>query len=130
MIKKLTMKKLFLTGIAVLFLVTGTAHAQSSFPFPRYVYTFRPPPEYDKPYTGELTIKHVSTDELKMVCWEPGRACTHTDMFNRSCIIYILDDPALLLSGVDPDEVMRHEIRHCNGWPKDHRGGKEEWMLK
>ena len=23
----------------------------------------------------------------------------------------------------DPREVLRHEVAHCNGWPKDHPGG-------
>ena len=43
------MRTLFLTGIAALFLATGTAHAQD-------LWTFRPSPEYDHPFDGLVTV--------------------------------------------------------------------------
>jgi hypothetical protein len=45
------MKKLFLAGIATLFLATGTAHAEE--------WQLKPPKEFDHEYIGTITVIRV-----------------------------------------------------------------------
>jgi len=122
------MKKLFLTGIAALFLTTGTAHAE--------VLMFMPPAKYDKPFTGgDLTIFRVATQQdIRDICLGfnkqkslPATACSKTNQTTR-CYIFVLTDQALKTIGSNYAIVLRHELAHCNGWPEDHAGGKKVSM--
>jgi len=93
-----SMKKALLTGIAVLFLATGTAHAGEGTPAdealidiwertkilpapdlapvrPGLIWVFRPPPEYDKPFDGLVVIQEFRGEEMKGACFRRGFAC-------------------------------------------------------
>ena len=83
-----------------------------------------PPPEYDKHYLGDLTIRLVdSVENLAIACKWPlvrpnslGCASVHVD----HCIIYLVQDDVMRLRGWNTGIVLRHELGHCNGWPPDH----------
>jgi hypothetical protein len=114
------MKKLFLTGIALL-LATGAAFAQDAL---------LPPLEfdYDPPYTTKIT-RFTKLEELREACNRK------TGMFlgcggNRfidgqlTCSIFILDNEWLHAYGMTYPKVLRHEMGHCNGWGGNHAGAR------
>jgi hypothetical protein len=81
-----------------------------------------PPEEYDHPYKGQTVISWKdSREEVRAVCNTPfamGLGCAH--LRNDWCIITIARNPVLDAAGFTANVVLRHEIAHCNGWPKDH----------
>jgi hypothetical protein len=93
-----------------------------------------PPAEFDTPYTGELTILRMATEQdIRDACpdtdWEKsfqGRstACTRVASPRKQCWILIASDQALKARHQNYAAVLRHELAHCNGWPTDHKGGK------
>jgi len=123
------MKKLFLSGVAALLLVSGAAHARMR--------TSLPPAEYDKPYEGELTIRRLATEqEIRTACpkvnWQANyqshaTACSLVWNATR-CDIYIVGDRALKAADMNYNVALRHELGHCNGWPGDHKGGKKVFV--
>ena len=83
--------------------------------------TMLPPPQYDVPPSIPV-IEHVMTyGQLQSWCdflvkLEPGRFFRGCQMFEfrttgKICLIWYLKDDAA---------AHRHELAHCNGWPKDH----------
>src|SRR5262249_25631909 len=118
------MKKLLLTGIAALSVLSApAAHARMQ--------TSMPPAEYDKPYTGELIIRRLTTEQdVRDACPKAFKAsqtrfsgCTVRK--ETRCEFYIASDRALKALGMSYALVLRHELAHCNGWPWDHPGGKK-----
>ena len=74
------MKKALLTGIAALFLATGTAHTGDDLQkFPRV--RILPPVEFDHPFKGTLTIiRYATVEEVHKACDGLKRiACTNTE---------------------------------------------------
>jgi len=140
------MKKLLLTGIATLFLATGTAPAIECAKYsgirlqqciaketdlielpasPPLDYKKeidipydpqRPPPEFDHAFQGTVEIL------------ESANPCGDGDLFKVGCMTYIQREPYPLCHiemakrriieamGGKYDDVLRHEIGHCNGW--------------
>ena len=110
----------------------------------RMIWTFRPPPEYDHPFTGSLLLRKLDSAEFETVCPRWTLACTHRvakikcfatqctgtdeEVAASLCIVVMRSDDTLKERGVEPDEVYRHEIGHCNGWPGDHGGNN--WVRK
>ena len=80
-----------------------------------------PPPEYDHPFKGELTVKRGTQNDLRTACpntFRPGNnalGCAKL-VFDTICIIYMLNDVGLQMTGWDYEIVLRHERGHCNGW--------------
>jgi hypothetical protein len=113
------MKKLLLTGIAALFLAMGTARAQ--------IKTALPPVEYDKPFAGKLEeIVVKSREEMEASCKHIGYVplgCAKL-LAADHCVIYLASDEVNRSIGLTTDLVRRHEVGHCNGWPKEHPGGR------
>ena len=89
-----------------------------------------PPVEYDHPYSGQLTITRLKTeDEVRERCigatFNFGRAVgCNLRYVNWRCDIFIASDEVLATVGLDYETTLRHEIGHCNGWPGDHRGAR------
>lgn len=96
-----------------------------------------PPANYDKPYNGALSEWRVALGRAASKCnalardlGEPannplmigGRSlygCAYP--YKGECFIVYSYDP----SGKDAkmaDNVRRHEVAHCNGWPSWHPG--------
>jgi hypothetical protein len=89
---------------------------------PQTQYPILPPPEYDKPYDGDLTIIMLPTFEaLRAACnvYNPKMlACARHNA--KSCVIYLVEDEVMRTRGWNTGLLLRHEIGHCNGWPGDH----------
>jgi hypothetical protein len=72
-----------------------------------------PPPKYDVPYTGKLTL--VTSDDVASTCFNSTIACATPGQFS-SCHIIMAPDELIISKGLDPLDVFRHEQGHCNGW--------------
>jgi hypothetical protein len=73
-----------------------------------------PPAEYDRPYQGQLLITQVVTvAELTAFCRGVSTSACARVGVDFCHILMLQDEPASA-------EVLRHELAHCNGWPKDH----------
>ena len=82
-----------------------------------------PPVEYDKPYTGKLTVETVTTEQLRTQCaaatkWSVGCAFPGPN----SCRIILLEEKLINAIGWTKELMLRHETAHCNGWPQSHAG--------
>ena len=88
--------------------------------FEKYVGRYRvlPPPKYDVPYTGKLTL--VISDDVASNCFESTIACAYRGQ-SSSCRIIMAPNELIISKGFDPLDIFRHEQGHCNGWPPDHR---------
>jgi len=88
------MKRTLLTGIAVLFLVTGAAHAQGNLAEQLGINDIRtpvaeignqliePPKEYDHEYyRGKLIVKRTDERGIKLECWT--QSLTGCALFRR-----------------------------------------------
>ena len=123
------MKRLLLTSIAALLLATGTAHADEDAIMRRE--RNLPQKQYDHAFDGEvLIIPELSQKELIDNCNLPkdsilkgrlfGGCVRHLPEFHR-CMILLAEREAIRWLGNPVEEdVIRHEIGHCNGWPADH----------
>jgi hypothetical protein len=83
-----------------------------------------PPPQYDHPFTGVVTVERIAGRvNMDRICQTPraiGCALRYTV---GGCHLYILDDYGLehqLISTITYLQIYRHEIGHCNGWPGNH----------
>jgi hypothetical protein len=117
--KKETMKSVV---IASLFVLAGTFTAQAT------TLASFPPPQYDVPYTGTLTIWRGKGGDLMCPNSPMSRAaCTKQPLVfgvpTAWCDIQITDDKTLKSLGISYAFVLRHELAHCNGWPQDHADG-------
>jgi hypothetical protein len=92
----------------------------SSEELEKFVYRILPPPKYDVPYTGKLTLG-ISSDD---VAWCKSTIACAFPSHLYSCHIIMVSDELIISKGLDPLDVFRHEQGHCNGWPPDHRPGQ------
>jgi hypothetical protein len=99
-----------------------------------------PPVRFDKPPSDDVDVTEQvvkSGAELRKRCpdvkFEPGfdLACSRifsfyagTEVTKVICTIHIVGDNVIRAAGYEPDDIRRHEIGHCNGWPPDHRGAR------
>jgi hypothetical protein len=85
-----------------------------------------PPPEFDRPYTGKLTVlKEDNFVFIRHVCADVPNAIACSFRTYDSVSGETLSCLIMLGPGTWEDErAMRHEIAHCNGWPGDHPGGR------
>jgi hypothetical protein len=106
--------------LALLLAMTVTAQAQ-----------LVPPAQYDKPYTGRLTVDTVPTQRaLAEIC--PIAAARTPNLIGCAmrahdgshCRIVLVAEGVVVALGSSRARIMRHEIAHCNGWPGDHPGGR------
>jgi hypothetical protein len=88
-----------------------------------------PPAEYDRPYTGQLTITRGDAKTMKEVCPKTAfpitLGCAHRYTKggeDYSCHVYIAEDDILRPTGWSYNLVLRHELGHCLGWPGNHPG--------
>ena len=106
----------FLARAIVLALFATSASAQT--------YVIVPPPEYDRAYKGHLIISRIdSTTEVGRLCGQASPMLSCSQRRDNECNIIMATDDVIRVWGYPVDIVLRHEIAHCNGWPKDHPGG-------
>jgi hypothetical protein len=110
------MKKLLLASVAALSVLgASAAHADGR----NLTMTTLPPPEYDKPYTGELSILRFSTDEeIRRSCKGNGMgiACSSRSPDGSQCSVLIAANNILKARHFNYAVALRHELGHCNGW--------------
>lgn len=89
-----------------------------------------PPAEFDKPYQGKLTVT-VARDQkhLDELCagagLPPGRAFACAEWTTGVCRIVLPPHSKTgKYRGYPVALIVRHEIAHCNGWARDHGGGR------
>ena len=91
-----------------------------------------PPSEYNRPYTGNLTIERVDDPAALL---ESGHCpdsknpigCARWAKDLSWCRVYIVSDAyikkhsdRMKILGASYESILRHEMAHCNGWPGDH----------
>jgi hypothetical protein len=86
-----------------------------------------PPPEYDFPFKGKLTIERTSYQHVvRQNCsYSPFPyllGCAR--LRGEECYILMMDDAFLNKMNYPPEIVLRHEMGHCNGWPAHRPGGR------
>jgi len=80
-----------------------------------------PPAQFDHAVSGPVEIVDVATeDRLRALCgWPASKGETLVGcaaVLPTLCRIYV-GPPA---GGVTRNLIIRHEMGHCSGWPKDH----------
>jgi hypothetical protein len=100
---------------------------------PRYSSSL-PPSEYDVPYEGTLTIWRLQSEQaIREMCSRTpfpilALACSISPRGEKPkswCYVFIVSDAVLKARGVSLAYALRHELGHCNDWPKDHPGGRK-----
>jgi hypothetical protein len=90
-----------------------------------------PPPEFDRPYNGRLSVDTVPTQRsLAEIC--PNAAARTPNMIGCAvrandgshCRVILAPDSIIRALGASRQRILRHEIGHCNGWPAHHPGGR------
>jgi hypothetical protein len=93
-----------------------------------------PPSQYDRPYTGTLTIERVvDSAAVQMQCpkltSKTRAACAIVAQDLSWCKVYIVSDEYIngrytaeqrKQMDYSYENFLRHELAHCNGWPADH----------
>jgi hypothetical protein len=114
--------KLITTGILFAIPLCAAHAADTTTQWQQWIAYLTPPPEYDRPYKGELIEIRADRERMDALCpkgplgWSTN-GCALGD--RTRCVIVIATDD--LLPWWRPyREVRRHEIAHCNGWPANH----------
>jgi hypothetical protein len=84
-----------------------------------------PPPEYDYPFKGPVTYTRLKDiAEVNRICNNPqvGLACAIR--LDGVCNIFMVSDDMIRSRRLDPEDVKRHEMAHCNGWAAHHPGAR------
>ncbi|HVY53959.1 MAG TPA: hypothetical protein VHA13_05510 [Gammaproteobacteria bacterium] len=91
-----------------------------------------PPAFYDHPYNGPVIEQVLPLEEVQQVC-QGLRKTANPDL--KACILFYPNFPGdkcyviipkIGIGGVSEGYhkiLKRHEIGHCNGWPKNHPMG-------
>jgi hypothetical protein len=78
-----------------------------------------PPPKYDVPYEGELSIRlYSSMEDMRGACPNGHNvlACSKVTVDHKRCEIDALTETAAKRAGLNYAFTLRHELAHCNGW--------------
>jgi hypothetical protein len=83
-----------------------------------------PPSHYQGPYTGTLIVNHGDAKRVRFQCYG-GYACAYMhDLKDGVCTLWMPEVgtkyPNVTVTAEVYDEMMRHELGHCNGWPPSH----------
>jgi len=78
-----------------------------------------PPARYDHKFPGNLTVLRLDRVETVKRCGSTPSlfrivfGCALV-MTKTRCVVVVSD------ASWHPEVTLRHEIAHCNGWPRDH----------
>lgn len=79
-----------------------------------------PPARYDHPYPGVVNVTYLPPDKLMQV----GGQVEHPGAILLGCTTAVGPKSVyhvyISTQAPNPQEVLRHERGHCNGWPGDH----------
>src|SRR5262245_38651322 len=83
------------------------------------------PPEFARPYDGELVIEFGTSEQVAKRCGHPFAMACVLIMPNfkgdRCYIVLPLVGPGGVSAATQKFLKEKHEEPHCNGWPADHR---------
>jgi hypothetical protein len=86
-----------------------------------------PPIEYDHPFDGEVRVVRREQEYPNFAFCKMSHAnpigCTKWKPKNGVCLIYIATDDILARYDMRYNDVLRHEVGHCNGWA-NHEGAR------
>ncbi len=113
-------------SLLILLLLCGSAAAGDYTPeslaisYARGWRPLAPPPEYDKPYTGELTLYRIPLAEIPDKCQNIPKVlgCSYWAKNLTTCRVYI---PVDVVPGLQK-AILQHEMGHCHGWVHDFPG--------
>jgi len=71
---------------------------------------YLPPPQYDKPFPGEILLMWEPEHSVRKYCPDWGVACT-IEITEKTCTV-VINEHYRPLKNV----ILRHENGHCNGW--------------
>ncbi len=80
------------------------------------------PERFDRPYDGAVIVMTVDRSNVWAECSDDGRHKVRKDaagcawVEDETCFVYL----AGKTRRAPLDDILRHEIAHCNGWPADH----------
>ena len=83
-----------------------------------------PPAQYDHPPSMPVIERVLPWNELQRVCRgviEREKFTTATGYGAWGCSV--VKAGKCCVARIDVPGVRRHELAHCNGWPRDHPGG-------
>jgi len=81
-----------------------------------------PPSQYDHPPQIPVIEKVLPWNELQRLCRASERPIYNGTGYGVwGCAT--VKDGKCYVARLDVPGVKRHELGHCNGWPKDHPGG-------
>jgi hypothetical protein len=85
-----------------------------------------PPPEYDRPYPGTLSVVRVGPELMGKMCPKTPFPITMGCAFHSTdeCVIILLEERYIRRQGWTEEIVMRHERAHCLNWPSTHPGSR------
>jgi hypothetical protein len=89
-----------------------------------------PPAQYERPPKIPVIERVVPWNELQQFCRagiEAQKVRTATGYGVWGCSV--VKDDKCYIARIDNPGVRRHELAHCNGWPKDHPGGRYDEPL-
>jgi hypothetical protein len=99
-----------------------------------------PPAQYDHPPQIPVIEKVLPWTEVQKLCAIPARRF-HPELMNGSSLRFsvngcevdgivwdnvarkLVPGKGCVIIRIDDEATRRHELAHCNGWPKDHPGG-------
>lgn len=90
-------------------------------PLRAYYRALLPPPEWDRPFRGQVVETRRPYYAAKIICARKGaRGVDGCSWVERGVchIVYSIDHPDHV-----QESIVRHERAHCNGWPAHHPGG-------
>lgn len=83
-----------------------------------------PPKEYDHPFKGKLNVVKLQPMDVHVRC--TGTRQMLYGSYVEACAEPFGDYCTIVLPIVGKPEYLirlrRHEVGHCNGWPRDHPG--------
>ena len=73
-----------------------------------------PPPRFVHPYMGHLEVRYVPYEVANDICpfSQGARGWGCAIVRDGSCLVILVDGAS--------EDVLRHEVAHCNGWPGEH----------
>ncbi len=89
-----------------------------------------PPLVFDAPYRGKLIIIKIPIEQVHQQCCgghddetKPGtRILACSIPLPGQCLVYLPKVEPGGVSQPQQDRLRRHEVGHCNGWQRQHRG--------
>jgi hypothetical protein len=76
-------------------------------------------------FRGPMTITRLKDIAgVNKICNNPQAGLACAIRMDGVCNIFMVSDDMIRSRRPDPEDVKRHEMAHCNGWPAHHPGAR------